>query len=96
MNEPLCVDKKLSFRNFTASSPYLTKIGRFDINYPKVAGHKGAVLDVRWNPFNDNEVASCSEDCTVKIWEIPDGGLTENLTDCKNELAEHMRKVITS
>ena len=30
-------------------------------------------------PFNDNIIASASEDCTVKIWMIPDGGLIEPL-----------------
>ena len=40
-------------------------------------------MDLAWNPFDDNMIASSSEDCTVKIWEIPDGGLTENLTESK-------------
>ena len=30
-------------------------------------------------PFNDNIIASASEDCTVKIWMIKDGGLDEPL-----------------
>ena len=68
-------------------------MGRFDLNYPKVAGHKGPVMDVAWNPFNDNEIASSSEDCTVKLWDIPDEGLTENLTVCKRDLVAHSRKV---
>ena len=75
-------------------SPFsMLQVGRFDINYPKVAGHRGLVLDIAWNPFNENEVASSSEDCTVKLWEIPDSGLTENLTTCKVDLVAHSRKV---
>jgi len=50
-------------------------------------------MDIAWNPFNDNEIASSSEDCTVKLWDIPDGGLKENLEDSKLEMAGHMRKV---
>ena len=50
------------------------------MNAPKVAGHKQEVLDIAWNPFNDDIIASSSEDATVKIWQIPDGGLVENLT----------------
>lgn len=67
-------------------------------DHPKVAGHTKPVLDVAWNPFNDNEIASSSEDCTVKIWEIPDGGLTRNLTseDCVLSLERHGRKVTYS
>ena len=45
-----------------------------DLNQPKVTGHTAAVLDVQWCPFNDNMIASGSEDCTVKIWEVRDGG----------------------
>ena len=47
-----------------------------------MCGHKGPVLDVQWNPFNDNEIASCSEDCTVMLWNIPDGGISQNLEEC--------------
>ena len=75
-------------------SPFsILQVGRFDINYPKVAGHRGLVLDIAWNPFNENEIASSSEDCTVKLWDIPDSGLTENLTVCKIDLVAHSRKV---
>ena len=37
---------------------------------PLVAGHKGPVLDIAWCPHNDNVIASASEDCTVKVWQI--------------------------
>ena len=30
-------------------------------------------------PFNDNVIASASEDCTVRIWHIPNDGLVEPL-----------------
>lgn len=39
--------------------------GRLDFNASRVTGHKGPVLDIKWNPFNDNIIASCSDDCTV-------------------------------
>ncbi|MBN3318744.1 COR2B protein, partial [Atractosteus spatula] len=39
--------------------------GRIDPHYPKVCGHQGNVLDVKWNPFIDNIIASCSEDSSV-------------------------------
>lgn len=71
----------------------LEKVGRVDRNVPLVTGHKAAVLDIAWCPHNDNVIASGSEDCTVKIWEIPDGGIAENLTESKVELAAHQRRV---
>ncbi len=64
-----------------------------DLNHPKICGHKGPVLDVQWNPFDDNEIASASEDCTIKIWTIPDGGLTANLEVSKADLKGHGKKV---
>ena len=47
----------------------------------KVTGHAGPVLDVKWAPHNDNLVASASEDCRVRVWFVPDGGLTQDLTE---------------
>ncbi len=37
--------------------------------------------------------ASCSEDCTIKVWEIPEGGLTEDMRDPIADLQGHERKV---
>ena len=58
-----------------------------------MVGHKGAVLDIKWNPFDENVIASASEDCTVKVWEIPEDGLTENLTKEVVNLVGHNRRV---
>lgn len=71
----------------------LEKVGRVDLNAPKVAGHKQDVLDIAWNPFNDNVIASSSEDTTVKVWMIPDRGLVENLTEPLCSLEYHQRRV---
>jgi len=38
---------------------------------PMITGHKGPVLDLEFNPFNDNVLATVSEDCYGKIWVIP-------------------------
>lgn len=58
-----------------------------------MAGHKGAVLDIQWCPFNDNVIASASEDYLVRVWQIPDGGLTRPLTEPVVELHGHNRRV---
>jgi len=62
---------------------------------PLITGHKGAVLDLQFNPFNDSLLATVSEDCTGKIWGIPDGGLRENMTEPLQTLNGHKRKVGT-
>ncbi|GFR97289.1 coronin [Elysia marginata] len=71
----------------------LEKTGRVNVDAPMVAGHKGAVLDIAWCPHNDDVIASASEDCTVKVWQIPEGGLTENLTEPVVDLGIHQRRV---
>ncbi|XP_008198815.1 coronin-2B isoform X2 [Tribolium castaneum] len=67
--------------------------GRLDFNASRVTGHTGPVLDIKWNPFNDNVIASCSDDCTIKLWHIPDGGLSMHLTEWLVELQGHKRRV---
>lgn len=57
------------------------EVGRLDPEHGRVGGHKQDVLDVAWNPFDDNMIASSSEDATVKIWQIPDEGLGKKSLD---------------
>lgn len=71
----------------------ISKTGRVDFNAYKISGHSGPVLDIKWNPFNDNVIASCSDDCTIKLWYVPEGGLTSNLTDWIADLHAHKRRV---
>ena len=67
----------------------LSTSGRIDYNVWKVTGHAGPVLDVKWNPFNDNIIASGSEDSMIRVWLIPDGGLRSDLKDCMMKLKGH-------
>lgn len=71
----------------------LDKTGRIERDAPIVSGHKAAVLDIQWCPHNDDVIASGSEDCTVKVWQIPEGGLTKNLNDPIVDLVGHQRRV---
>ncbi|KAK4313656.1 hypothetical protein Pmani_015011 [Petrolisthes manimaculis] len=71
----------------------LDKTGRIDINTAKVTGHAGPVLDLKWCPFNDNLIASAADDCTVKLWHVPDGGIKTNMTEPLADLQGHQRRV---
>ncbi|KAK6184543.1 hypothetical protein SNE40_001820 [Patella caerulea] len=71
----------------------LSKVGKVERDGPLVCGHKAAVLDIAWCPHNDDIIASASEDCTVKVWQIPEGGLTENLTESIVDLYAHQKRV---
>lgn len=49
---------------------------RLDANVPLIKGHNGAIMDFDFSPFNDNLLATASEDGTVKLWVIPEDGIT--------------------
>ncbi|XP_008049687.1 coronin-2B isoform X2 [Carlito syrichta] len=63
----------------------LEQTGRIEPNYPKVCGHQGNVLDIKWNPFIDNIIASCSEDTSVLIWNL-DVGEPVKMIDCHTDV----------
>ncbi|XP_038625870.1 coronin-2A [Tachyglossus aculeatus] len=71
----------------------ISQTGKLDPHYPKICGHKGNVLDIKWNPFDDFVIASCSEDTTIKIWDIPKQMLLKNITASRKELLGHSRRV---
>ena len=50
----------------------LTRLGKLLILFSLFRGHKGPVLDTAFNPFNEQQIASCSDDGDILIWEIPD------------------------
>lgn len=62
---------------------------------PFVDAHKAPCLDIKWSPFNDHVIASCSEDTTAKVWLIPKGGLVRTLSEPVVELAGHEKRVNT-
>ncbi|XP_014804235.1 PREDICTED: coronin-1B [Calidris pugnax] len=71
----------------------LHKTGRIDKAYPTVCGHTGPVLDIDWCPHNDHVIASGSEDCTVMVWQIPENGLSQPLTEPVVVLEGHSKRV---
>ncbi|GMT21010.1 hypothetical protein PFISCL1PPCAC_12307 [Pristionchus fissidentatus] len=91
--------KFIALINRGAGGPFMVipvnKIGRIDKDYPFVDAHKAPCLEVAWSPFNDNVIASCSEDTTAKVWLIPEGGLRKNITEPVVELCGHQKRVNT-
>jgi len=61
----------ITFSNLQTRNLYLNffygnlQTGRQEFNAGRVVGHSGPVLDIKWDPFNDNIIASASEDCSV-------------------------------
>jgi coronin-1B/1C/6 len=60
---------------------------------PVLAGHAGPVTDFDFNPFDDSMIATASEDTTVKLWQVPEGGLTTSISTPLVDLVGHSRKV---
>lgn len=71
----------------------IDKPGRIGVGKPVIAGHSSAVIDFDFNPFNDHQIATASEDLTLKIFSFPEGGLTEKVTEADVSLEGHERKV---
>lgn len=62
---------------------------------PTLSGHTGQIVDFAFNPFNEYILASGSTDTTVKIWSIPENGLTETITESTVTLEGHLKKINT-
>lgn len=79
-----------------------SQVGKIALDYPKINGHTAAVLDVQFCPYNDYLIASASEDCNVKVWQLPEGGFPYDPKDPKKNkdytealvtLTGHQRRV---
>ena len=71
----------------------LKKAGRVEASVPVIAGHSAAVMDFEFNPFHEHIIATGSEDTTIKVWGIPEGGLTETITEPLVDMHAHGKKV---
>jgi coronin-1B/1C/6 len=49
---------------------------RLEADVPLIKGHAGPVVDFEFSPFNDSLLATASEDGTIKLWVIPEEGVT--------------------
>ncbi|UKK02931.2 coronin [Theileria orientalis] len=69
-------------------------INNFNRNPPvmKLTGHTGSILDIDFNGFNENIIASSSDDFSVKIWDISNVQSNE-LNESKFTLNGHRMKV---
>lgn len=53
----------------------------------------GPVTDTEWNPFNTNILYTASDDTTVKIWQIPEEGLTGKMSEPVGTMSGHQKTV---
>ena len=67
---------------------------RFEADIPLIRGHSNPVVDFDFSPFNDSLLATASEDGSLKLWCIPDEGITKDVHEADAELRGHTRKLI--
>ncbi|KAJ9472042.1 Coronin-A [Diplonema papillatum] len=60
---------------------------------PAIAGHSAGVIDWTFHPYNPDLLVTGSEDCTIKVWQVPEGGLTSDLTEAAVTHTGHGKKV---
>ncbi|KAK0137010.1 Coronin-7 [Merluccius polli] len=51
------------------------------------------VADLCWDPFDTRRLAVAGEDAKIRIWRVPEGGLTETLTEPDVILQGHTEKI---
>jgi WD40 repeat protein len=67
---------------------------KLENDLPLIKGHNNPVVDFDFSPFNDNLLATASEDGTVKFWVIPPEGITKEVKESQGELVGHSKKLI--
>lgn len=72
-----------------------TEVGKGVASPPLICGHKAAVLDLEFSLMNPYILATASEDCMVKIWSLPPGGMKEDMKEEAQLLKGHKRKAGT-
>eukprot|EP01061_Rhynchopus_euleeides_P032552 TRINITY_DN540_c0_g1_i1.p1 TRINITY_DN540_c0_g1~~TRINITY_DN540_c0_g1_i1.p1 ORF type:complete len:460 (+),score=204.99 TRINITY_DN540_c0_g1_i1:60-1439(+) len=69
------------------------KPGKSDPNPPALVGHKGQVIEWKFHPYNQSLIATGSDDCSIMIWQIPEGGLEKDMSEPMVAHAGHSKKV---
>ena len=60
---------------------------------PRLKGHRANVLDIEFSPFSSDLLAAAFDDCSVLLYKIPEGGLTEHITQEVQIYQKHTKKV---
>jgi len=59
----------------------------------KIHAHSSQIYDLQFSPFDDNILASGSDGGRIRLWKIPENGLTSDLSDFHADLQEHRKRV---
>ena len=74
----------------------ITAAGRPDkAAIPRIDAHSQLVTDFSFSPFDDGLLVTGSQDQTVKLWRLPESGLTRSISEPEMTLPEQPRRVET-
>ena len=60
---------------------------------PRFKGHRANILDLEFSPFSSDLLAAAYDDCSVLLYKVPEGGLTEHITKEVQIYQKHQKKV---
>lgn len=55
--------------------------------------HGSEIVDVAWDPFDAQRLATAGEDAHIRLWDVPLNGLGVNTKECSVDLAGHNRRL---
>ena len=70
-----------------------TKFCSIKPDQPRIKGHRANVLDLEFSPFSSDLLAAAFDDCSVLLYKIPEGGITQHITQEAQVYQKHIKKV---
>ena len=65
---------------------------RLKSDQPRIKGHRSNILDIEFSPFSSDLIAATYDDCSVHLYKVPEGGLTQNITQEAQLYTKHTKK----
>lgn len=94
-NTIACNDKYVAvpWQTFGGTAVFSHEVfGRLAPNPPIVLGQEGPIIDVKFDPFDNQRLFTASEDGSIFGWAIPANGLQSNMSSPAVELRGHNKK----
>eukprot|EP01121_Diplochlamys_sp_Union-15-3_P016864 TRINITY_DN581_c0_g1_i1.p1 TRINITY_DN581_c0_g1~~TRINITY_DN581_c0_g1_i1.p1 ORF type:complete len:921 (-),score=175.71 TRINITY_DN581_c0_g1_i1:31-2793(-) len=70
-----------------------SQYGKRKQSVPLIHGHSSQINDLQWNPFHDWILVTAGTDSLVKLWRLPEEGLTADVSTPEATLEGHAKKV---
>ncbi|CAK9811862.1 Coro7 [Anthophora plagiata] len=71
----------------------LKKTGRLPDGVMPALVHGATVMDFQWNPFDNQRLVVACDDGMIRLWEIPESGLSEPTNEPKHTIKAHTDKI---